>query len=404
MAPPLTKDQLELLHNIYYDKNFFFGRDKLFKYIEANYPESDISRRQVMDFIKDQKIHQLYLPTKQSKEIKPTVLSKPYSQIAIDLIDYSGREYKGYKWILVGYDLFTKKIWAIPMKNKTPKTTKEAFKKMLKQMKQKPDSIRHDNGSEFKEDFKKFIEDSDIKQVFSSPQKPYSNGGVERANGILKNQLEQIRTQEDNPNWPKYIKDVTSNINNSISRITDETPNNLEDADEEKFKEVKERIKKSITDKNKDELKSDIKAGDKVRIKLKKDVKGGQNWSNQVYKVARVIKPKKSTVLGFQYKLVNPETKKPFSEIFYNHDLQKIKHVMNESKEPEKFTVSKLVKPMVRNINGKYTPYYEVKWKGYKEKTLEPRSTLIEDIPKIINKFEKEHNVKWFKTTVNWEK
>ena len=38
---------------------------------------------------------------------------------------------------------------------------------------------------------------------------------------------------------------------------------------------------------------------------------------------------------------------------------------------------------------------YEVKWKGTREHTIEPRSTLIEDIPKMIKTFEREHNVEW---------
>jgi len=40
-------------------------------------------------------------------------------------------------------------------------------------------------------------------------------------------------------------------------------------------------------------------------------------------------------------------------------------------------------------------PSFEIKWKGKREHTIEPRSTFIEDVPKMIKAFEREHNVEW---------
>ena len=45
----------------------------------------------------------------------------------------------------------------------------------------------------------------------------------------------------------------------------------------------------------------------------------------------------------------------------------------------EKFVISKLIKPVIQNNKV----YYEVKWKKHKDTTLEPRQTLLKDIPKI---------------------
>ena len=43
-----------------------------------------------------------------------------------------------------------------------------------------------------------------------------------------------------------------------------------------------------------------------------------------------------------------------------------------------------------------------VKWKGYRETELVERELLIEDVPKIVKKFEKDHKVKWTKTKVSY--
>ena len=36
--------------------------------------------------------------------------------------------------------------------------------------------------------------------------------------------------------------------------------------------------------------------------------------------------------------------------------------------------------------------YYEVKWKGYNETTLELREVLLKDVPKMVKQFEKKRN------------
>src|SRR5207253_6453805 len=56
---PITEKQKALLHEIYYDDNIYFGRDKLFKYIRANHPDSGISRRDVMEWLKLQRPWQI---------------------------------------------------------------------------------------------------------------------------------------------------------------------------------------------------------------------------------------------------------------------------------------------------------------------------------------------------------
>jgi hypothetical protein len=35
------------------------------------------------------------------------------------------------------------------------------------------------------------------------------------------------------------------------------------------------------------------------------------------------------------------------------------------------------------------------KWAGYREHTLEPRATLLLDVPHLVHRFEERHNVKW---------
>ena len=64
MAPPLTKEQLELLNKVFYKDLMMFGRDKLFNFLRREYADKEISRRQISDWLKLQEVNQLYAPSK----------------------------------------------------------------------------------------------------------------------------------------------------------------------------------------------------------------------------------------------------------------------------------------------------------------------------------------------------
>jgi hypothetical protein len=409
-APPMSDSQEKLLNLLFYDKKLMFGRDKLFKYIQANHPESSLSRRQVGDFLRSQEVNQLYAPKRKTKDIKPTVLKKPFAQVAIDLVDMSTKSYDGFNWILTGTDLFTKKAYAVPMSDKEADTVVKAWKEMLKQMVKKPSTIRHDNGSEFKADvFKKFNDKEGIKQIFSSANKPYSNGGVERMNATIKRLINKDRTQFDNPDWVSFLPLAIENINNTVSRVTGKTPLEVEKESEKENKETEAKIKKEVMPDNQNELKTKINVGDNVRIKLEDEgfSKGGYNWSKEIYEVAKVRKPgPKSSVKSISFKLINPENKKEFDDIFYQNDLLKVSQVKKKVNEPDKFIISKLLKPMVRRdkITRTYEQYYEVRFRNDKSIYYIARSDLENDVPKLLKQFEIERNVKWGKSSVKFDK
>lgn len=399
---PLTLDQLNLLNKLYYEDKLLFGRDRLYKFIVANYPDSKITRRQVMHFLASQETHQLYAPTNKTKDIKRTVLNEPKSQIGIDLVDMSNKEHNGYKYILTCYDLFSKMGYAVALKNKETKTVTNAMKKLIKSKDMKDvKAIRSDNGSEFiSDEFKQMLKDNNIHQVLSKPAKPQSNGGIERFNKTMKRYLLMAMKVNKNKDWVSILPTFINNYNNTINRITQKTPNEINDIDDNKIlKQTKENIlKSSVSKNNNNDQKFNI--GDKVRRKLEDDEKtNGQNWSNDVFTVYKVIKPRKNNVSDYVYLIKDNHDE--YTNKYYTNDLLKVDQIQNKIKDTEKFTVSKLIKPVFFNKK----PAYIVRWKYYRAKddTTEPRENLLEDVPKLVRKYEKDHNVKWYETTVHYE-
>jgi transposase InsO family protein len=389
----LSKDQEDLLDKLYYQDGFTVGRDRLYAYVSENYPDLKISRRQVMQYLQSQETHQLYAPAMRTVDIRSTVLKEPHSQIGIDLIDMSKNEYNGYKWILTGYDLFSKMSYAVPLKNKETESVTSAMKKLIETEIHHVDSIRSDNGSEFiSKEFKNMLEKKNIKQVLSLPSKPQSNGGIERLNKTLKRYLKTQMYMNDTNDWVQFVPVFTHVYNSTSHDVTGQDPNKLnEETDKKKLKNIKEKIVERVSTKNNsDEQKFDI--GDNVRRKLDDDEKtDGQNWSRNVYTIYDVEKPKKKSLSSYAYLI--EDKKDQYTKKYYANDLLKVIDIKNKVNRSERYQISRLIKPVVRDKK----PAYIVRWKGFKEKddTVEFREQLMEDVPKLVRKYEKENVVYW---------
>lgn len=385
---PLSKAQEDILKKVYYDDKILVGRDRLYKYIQNEYPDVKISLRGIGNWLKNQKVSQLFQQTKETKDIKRTILKEPFSVIGVDLVDMSNKQYGNYKWIFTAIDLFTKKAWAIPLINKENKTVSTALILLLKQMNEIPKSIRSDNGSEFiSDEFRKILKKNNIQQILGKPNTPQSNGQIENFNKILKRMIEMDSAYSDNKNWVDTIHVYLNAYNNTPNRITGKTPNSIKKND---YKEVNNNIEKNIFKDTDNDNKPQFKKGDVVRLKLEKEgfSKSFENWSRELYMISNVNVPRNASVFKPSYKIMD-KNGKVFNEFFYDNDLQLITHIEGLLKSPDKFIVSKIIKLVIKNGE----PYYVVKWRNEKATTTEPRSSLIKDIPKVIAKFEKENNI-----------
>jgi transposase InsO family protein len=386
MAYSLTSKQRNLLNKVYYKDKVLMGRDKLFAYLNLYYPDSGISRRQVMDWLKKQNVHQLFSRTMKTKDIQGTVLKRPYVQIGIDLADMQNYEYKGYNYILTAIDLFSKKLWAKPLKGKKTSIVTKAMREIFNEINHPIVSIRSDNGSEFiSKTFKNLLKRKNVKQVLGLAGKPQSNGQIENMNGTLKRLLKKNITLTDDQNWPKVLQTIVRNINNVPNTTTKKTPNDVAFLrDEDKIQEVKESIKKTIRPQNEAIGNNQVihNVGDKVRIKLirKTNYKLHNTWSRDVFQIYRVFKPRKPYSKPYYY--VKDEENE-YRDRLYNNDVQVITEVQRKVKAPKKFEISKILDSRMDGA----AKMYLVRWKNEKVATWEAESNLKRDIPKMLKAF-----------------
>jgi hypothetical protein len=319
--------------------------------------------------------------------------------------------------------------WTVT-KHRRPRATGAA--RAPPQMKRHPRHLRSDNGPEFKNAlFTTFLKSHTrpvrpngrqgaTTQHFSLPAKPQSNGCIERMNKFLKRQLKMLAVQHDDADWPAALPTVLRNVNATWCRVTNRTPNRVEGdflAVASTAADVRAAIVKSVRQKNTDNIRGNaaprFKVGDLVRVRLDWVKSSGLAWSRHVYKVVKVAVPKAAPELlhrHVRYTLVavngtkcdadgaadgDAEETPPVDNVFYNDDLR-LYHAVDRCVEgQQRFVIERLVKPVTRKMHGRATRMYDVKWVGYRERTVEPRDTLLLDVPHLVNRFETRHDVVW---------
>ena len=65
------------------------------------------------------------------------------------MVDYKISNNKGYRYIFIVIDNFSKHLWAVPLKNKYSQTITNEFSNILSTSKRKPLKIESDRGTEF---------------------------------------------------------------------------------------------------------------------------------------------------------------------------------------------------------------------------------------------------------------
>jgi uncharacterized protein YoxC len=315
-------------------------------------------------------------------------MTTPNTILAIDLVNMEKFEVKGFKYLLNCIDMGSRFVYSQAMKNKTDVEVLKAFKKIYTQSNIR--AIRSDNGSEFiNKKFVDFLEKNKIKQILSEPNKPQSNGMVERANATIKELVQKSVELNQNFDWVKNLKKLIDNINNSQHRITGFTPNQIQEAFKNDDTIVLDKAYDTELKKKKGNLsQQEFKVRDLVRLYQPSD-KTRQVWSNKIYTVEKVFKPQKIYSV-YEYKL------REFKDRFKEEELLRVyENPQNKILNTQKFSISKLIKPIMKDDIA----YYEVKWKGYNETTQEPREVLLKDVPKMVNQFEKKEKITFYENT-----
>lgn len=302
---------------------------------------------------------------------------------------------RGYKYALIVVDVASRQMDGEPLKNKYARTVKDAFVRIYsRNIINVPRRIEVDSGSEFGADVKKYFKNTETFIRVSKPGRHRQQAMVEKRNQLLsiilfKLQLEEeLLTGEPSIEWVNDLPIAISVLN-------------------EKAKQYKKKSQHKYGDPvcggDSCEL---LEEGTKVRVALDnpRDIPTGKQlgtrfravdirWDIQPRVIKRVLITPDQPPLYLLNGVKGPEDI-DYSASYTKNQLQVIpideippKLSSLRGQPPKKWRVENII----NKRKSKNRVEYLVKW-ATGQLTWEPRKTLMQDVPKLVNQFEKNNN------------
>lgn len=274
----------------------------------------------------------------------------------IDLIDMQNysKINKGYKYILVCIDTFSKYTWAQPVKRKSAEDVARAMSLILNNnLNRRPKNIQSDSGTEFfNTKFKVLMKTFNINHYCTYSVMKASI--IERFIRTIKNWLWQLFTYKGSYKWVgEHLNNVMNKYNNKVHRAIGVSPASVNHINAN-------NLLSTVYNHIKIRSKPKYACGDYVRISKYKSVfsKGYTgNWSTEIF---QVVKINNTNPITYQ---LHDEKKQPILGAFYEQELQKAKY-------PDVYLVEKVLKRKGDKVL--------VKWLGMNSKSWINKENVVE--------------------------
>jgi hypothetical protein len=315
-------------------------------------------------------------PIREPRDVMPhTFSSKPYAIEQADLLHLPDDD--GYKYLLVVVDIATRRCDAQPIKTRSAEVVKKALQTIFRRGKIKqPLRLEVDDGSEFKGAFKDFFQNH-FYIVSKIPARHRQQSVVETKNyqigKILNSRMltEEINNNVESVSWVDIVPKVIDLVNQYLS-ITP-MPINPE-----------------LPPKTNPFTSELLKVGQRVRVQLDNPVRfvdgkklfgkfrtGDIRWSKEGHTITQIyINPNQPPMYQ-----VDNDTRVAYTK----YQLQPIHE--NEVRPTQQSQRKFVVKQLLQRIKKKNKIYFKVLWDDGSI-TEEPRTSLMKDIPLLIQQFE----------------
>ena len=335
------------LNNAYYDPSnsaSLGGLYRLWRQVDPSKRLSDVN-----EWSKSQEAYTLHKQSRQKFPRRITEVGGEDQQLQADLMDIRNHRTfnDDYAFILTCVDVFSKRAWAIPIKNKTGERVREALSKVLQNS--KFTHVQTDKGKEFyNERVGDLFKYQNITH-FSSEDDSIKASLVERFNRTLRGKIHRFMTANRSKRFVHKLQDFVNAYNSTPHSSTGESPINVGPHNRE---EINQRL--YLPWREASSASETIGVGDYVRmVSYRGTFKRGYtaNWTTELFKV--IDKDSQTQPPTFTVEDLSGEIIKGS---FYGEELQVVD-------KPETFSVDEVLR--TRRV-GRKKQFY-VKWNGYPE-------------------------------------
>ena len=261
---------------------------------------------------------------------------------------------KGYSYIMVAIDVFSRYAFAEAIKSKEGKSVTKAFKTMIKE--RCPLYVQTDKGKEFlNKHFKDLMKERGI-TFFTGENSDIKCSLAERFNSTLQSKMWRYFTHANTYTYIDVLQDLVHSYNNTFHDTLRGRPVDVNrDNADRLFYHLYEGVSpEDLKRKEKQEEEVPIKKGQKARIlRTKKTFNRGYepNWTEEIFTVKNP-----DYVRGYE---LEDALREPIKGWFYRQQVQKVK-----VSPRKRYTVEKILK--YRGKGSKREAL--IKWKGYGDK------------------------------------
>jgi hypothetical protein len=265
-----------------------------------------------------------------------------------DLVDLTklSRHNNGFKYLLTCIDVFSKKAWVQPLKDKTGISITHAFSKIFQEA--SPKKIQTDKGKEFlNSNFANLLQKQKVHLYQLNSELKASV--VERFNRTIKEKMWRYFTKNNTSKYIDIIQELVSSYNKTYHRSIKMSPLDVSTKNQNKVYE------NHYGNFNDQVVSFKFQINDRVRVAKYKTLfdKGyTANWSKETFIINKQILRYPPV---YELKDLNNEI---IEGVFYEYELQKVYKLENV------YQIDKILRK--REKNGKKE--YFVSWKGYPSK------------------------------------
>lgn len=149
---------------------------------------------------------------------KPNV-TQPWQMISLDLVGPLPRTYKGYRFILVVVDYFSKFVRLFPLRSATSSAVNDKLENEIFLLFGVPQFLLCDNGKQFtSKSFVNLCKSYNVKIIFNALYHPQTNP-TERVNRVVKTMI-AFYVQDDQRRWEEYLGKCSCAIRTSVHEAT----------------------------------------------------------------------------------------------------------------------------------------------------------------------------------------
>ena len=311
--------------------------------IQALAKKTKGNQKQIKDWLESQDAYTLHKQVRYRFPRRKTIVSGPSQQWQADLIDVSrlSQHNQGIKFLLTCIDVFSKKAWVVPLKNKSGISLVAAFKSIQHPL---PKTLQTDKGTEFLNyTFQQWLKDHKV-HFFTTENEDIKASIVERFNRTLKTKLWRYFTHHDTLTYTDILESVVDVYNHTPHRSIGMAPNDVTSAN-------KGRVWLRLYADPMPYKEPTLHVGDTVRIsKARRAFKKGYlaQWTEEIFSIVKRKSTQPPTFVLADY------SGEVLKGTFYPQELQKV------NKTDNVYRVEKILK---RTKNRVF-----VKWWAYPDK------------------------------------